>query len=485
MINFAADVMLHPTKNSMIMDETDLKTIIDFSKTGKEIIEGLKNKTVSVPAWADLEKEYDPEKHDVNDKSKRPDKIRDQRIEEVSRICLALQQLLVRRITEFTFAISVKRIYGNSGENETRQKIAKAIEAVYKHARIDTENLHRSYRYFASCEICTLWYAVEKQNSLYGFDSRWKLKCKTYSPMDGYELYPLFDEMDDMLAMSFEYEKTVGDKKLTFFETYTADRHLKWKQQEGEWELVLDEQIKLLKIPAIYTCREKPIWAGLSNIVNEIELTLSRNSDVIAYNSAPVLMIAGALQGAEQKGETRRIYRVENGGNIAYVSWQQSVEAIKYQIEMLLRLFFMQSQMPDISFENIKGINTLSEPAQRALLTDAHLKVGDEKGVLIEFFEREANIIKSFLGEMNVSWKNEIENVDIEHVITPYIQNDETLLIDKYLKANGGKPLISHQESIEQAGLSANPQQTFELIEKEENDTAQRNSLTDVFNTAE
>jgi hypothetical protein len=468
------------------MDEITLQQIIDFKGKGnKEIIEGLKTKSVEVPAWSDLEKEYDPKKHDVNDKSKRPDKTRDQKPEEVARIYLALQKLLVRRITEFMFAIPVKRLYNNIEENETRQSISKAIEAIYKHARIDTENLKRSNKFFAACEICSLWYAVEKQNSLYGFDSKWKLKCKTYSPMDGYELYPLFDELDDMLAMSFEYEKTIGDKKTTYFETYTENRHLKWKKEGSEWELVLDEEIKLLKIPAIYAYREKPIWDGLSNIVNEIEFTLSRNSDVIAYNAAPVLMISGQLHGNENKGETRRVYRVENGGRVDYVSWQQSIDAIKYQIEALLRMFFMQSQMPDISFENIKGINTLSEPAQRALLTDAHLKVGDEKGALIEFFEREGNIIKAFLKEINTSWKSEIENIDIEHIITPYIQNDESLLIDKYTKANGGKPLISHLESIEQAGLSSNPKQTYEQISKEENEEALRNSFKDVFNTAE
>jgi hypothetical protein len=229
-------------------------------------------------------------------------------------------------MTEFMFAIPVKRLYSNIGDNETRKAISKAIEAVYKHARIDSENLKRSNRFFAACEICTLWYAVEKPNKLYGFDSKWKLKCKTYSPMDGYELYPLFDEYDDMLAMSFEYRKTINSKYITFFETYTENRHLKWRQDNSGWELVIDEEIKLLKIPAIYAFRDYPIWEDLSDMVKEIEFTLSRNSDVIAYNAAPVLKVAGTLQGKEDKGETRRVYRVENGGDVDYVSWQQSVK---------------------------------------------------------------------------------------------------------------------------------------------------------------
>lgn len=87
-------------------------------------------------------------------------------------------------------------------------------------------NYKRGLAYFASCEIFTIWYSVKKHNSLYGFESNYKLKCKTFSPMDGVRLYPIIDEYDDMQAMSFEYDKTVSDKEtITFFETFTENYH--------------------------------------------------------------------------------------------------------------------------------------------------------------------------------------------------------------------------------------------------------------------
>lgn len=103
---------------------------------------------------------------------------------------------------------------------------------------------------------------VERPNTLYGFNSKYKLKCKTYSPMDGVRLYPLFDEWGDMIAMSFEYKKKIKDKEFTFFETYTADRHYKWKQQgEASWIAVTDpERIILKKIPGVYAYRPAPIF---------------------------------------------------------------------------------------------------------------------------------------------------------------------------------------------------------------------------------
>lgn len=213
------------------MDE--ITTILDSTRPVSDIISDLKEKSVDVPEWSKSLKDYDPSRHKiVTDKLTRKDKIRsDGRVEPASRIHLGLEKLLVKRITEFAFAIPVRRVYHNTEENKKRQQITKAIEAIYKYARIDSENIKRGNAYFASCEIFTIWYVVERPNTLYGFNSKYKLKCKTYSPMDGVRLYPLFDEWGDMIAMSFEYKKKIKDKEFTFFETYTADRHYKWKQQ--------------------------------------------------------------------------------------------------------------------------------------------------------------------------------------------------------------------------------------------------------------
>lgn len=444
--------------------------ILNMAVPIEEIISNLKTKSVIVPSWDELLQDYDPTRHEiVSDRLNRKDKLRsDGVVEKAARIYIAMEQLAVKRMTEFMFAIPVKRVYGNVGDDPVKQQIVKAVEAVYKYARINTENIRRSKAYFASCEMCTLWYAVKKTNTLYGFKSDYKLKCKTYSPMDGYKLYPLFDEYDDMLAMSFEYRKTIKDEDVLFFETFTENRHYKWKMGVIGWEVVEDEEIKLGKIPLIYAYRTSPIYHHLSHIRSEIEYTLSRNSDVIAYNSAPILKVIGEISGNEGKGESRRVYRVDKGGDVGYVAWQQAIEALKYHIDTLLRMYFMQLQLPDISFDNMKELGNIGFDARQTLLSDAHLKVGDEKGAFLEFLEREASVVKGFLKLMNKEWSAQIDDIDIEHVITPFIQNDEKTEIEKRVIANGGKAVESQLESIERAGLSDDPQATLKQIQKEE-----------------
>ena len=113
----------------------------------------------------------------------------------------------------------------------------------------------------------------------------------------------------------------------------------------------------------------------------------------------------------------------------------------------------------------------------KTILSDAHLKVGDEQGPFIEFFDREANVIKAYLSSLNPKWAGKIEQLDVEHVITPFVQEDLLEQITIWQKSNGGKALMSQEESIERLGLSKDPTATIEKIREEEAQAAANNVL--------
>lgn len=447
----------------------DIKDILQGNNINL-IISELKNRSYDAPDWNEIVKVYEPMFHKiVSDHIGRKDKIhQDGSVDYAARLPIGLEKLLTKRITEFTFSIPVKRIY--TTENETQQAIARAIESIYTNAHINTENIKRGEAYYASCEIFTMWYTVKRPNTLYGFNSQFKLKCKTFSPMDRCTLYPLMDETGDMIAMSFEYErKTSNDNTTIFFETFTADNHYKWKTNDkGTWEQdTPPEEISIKKIPGSYLFRTGPVFDGLQMLREDLEYTISRNSDIVAYNASPILKVKGTLQGEEHKGETRRVYRVTEGGDVSYVSWAQSVAALEYHVSTLLKYFWMQSQMPDISFENMKSLGNIGYDSRRTLLTDAHLKIGEESGPWLEFLNRECNVIKAFLKKLNVKWANEVDKVGVEHVITPFIIEDEQAQLDYHMKANGGKPVESQEESIMRIGKSQNVVDTIRKINEE------------------
>lgn len=467
----------------------DLKKLFGEETDQSKIIKVLKEKSECVMEWGAIEKEYNPKLHPIVTD---PELRRRKKRERVAKITYGLQKLATRRMTQMAFSIPVKRIY-NIGQDEVKKQQAAAIEAIYKLARINSHNMKRFHAFFAACEICTVWFPVKvDEHNKYGFKTKFDLKCKTYTPMDksfskleNALLYPLMDENGRMIAMSFEYEIVSGDNKERFFQTYTSDTQKKWKEENGEWKIVpIAETLTLGKIPAIYLNRPIPIWEDTSDNVTEIELTLSQERDIIKKNSAPLVKVRGELMNAGEKKDDdapREVYQLKGEGDVSYVTWDQQIEAMKFMVDTLKQNIEEELQLPNLSLENTKGLGAMSGEARKTLLTDAHLKVGEEAGDIIEMFEREFNVIKAYVALMNPDWKTSINELECEHIVSPFIQNDESATVDKYMKATGGKAILSQKTAIQQAGFVEDAESELKQIQDEE---AVSNALN-VFQTAQ
>jgi hypothetical protein len=177
-----------------------IQEILAPDRSPSEIISDLKMKTIDVPKYEELMKEYDPTKHRImTDKAAFPDKIlKDENghpcgTERITRICIGLQRLAVRRMSEFMFGLPVNHVF-EENEDKTKKEQFAAVKKVLKKNRINTINKHRCKVLSSECEQATLWYVVESDNKNYGFQSKYKLKCMVLSPGNGDELYPLFDD---------------------------------------------------------------------------------------------------------------------------------------------------------------------------------------------------------------------------------------------------------------------------------------------------
>lgn len=456
-----------------------IKDIIRKERAAAEIIGELKDKAFPIPAWNScggrkgLVSEYDPKKHPVMNKAIYPDVVEDDgSIDPVTRVTYNLQQLAVKRMTELCSGIPVKRIY--SPENVRQKEVSRYLERIYMANRIDSVNNERLTMLFAGCEVLTLWYAVEERNNKYGFDCPVKLRCKNFSPMLGDNLYPLMDEMGDMIALSIEYKRKVAKKTVTYFDTYTATAHYKWANQGGGgWQLLEEDNIeKIGKIPGVYVWRPTPVWEETSKIVEEIEWSVSRNGNYLRKNSKPLFVVFADeevrydAEGNEKK-EFKSILQYPKGSNAGYVTWTQAIENLRFHITELRQSFFTQLQLPDWSYESMKS-NPMSGESRKQLFIDAQLKVKDESGRLLEFFDREVNVVKAFLKlALGEAYHEDIDALPVENVITPFTITEEKDTINNLLLANGNKPLMSQRESIEEFGRSDDVDATLAEIAQE------------------
>ena len=212
---------------------------------------------------------------------------------------------------------------------------------------------------------------------------------------------------------------------------------------------------------------------------------MSRDSDILGKNQSPIMKVKGKVIGEMPVGDTaRQVYQLENGGDLDRVSPALSTNDAKTHVGMLKEVNQEITQLPDLSLENIKGLGVQSGEARKTLLTDPHMKVRDESHDIIEFLDREFEIVKAILCHENEEWKPYQHTTTCEHVITPFIQNDRSADINDYTKASGG-PVMSQRTAVEQLGMVDDPDAEVDQMQQEQSASAEAERMTDLFTGAE
>ena len=471
-----------------------IEEIFSKDKPDEVIAELKARRHAPQPDTASAKKALEQSLHNINDRILRPDKrvkvdndneansaqkvievggkeTKNYKIEKVARISLAIQKLIVKRAVAFLFGNPVA--YNVSPEGNNQEAIVKALKRILHDVKSNSLNRRVARAVFGFKECAELWYPVEKPNNSYGFNSKFKLRCALFSPAFGDALFPYFDETGDLTAFSREFSRTEfkdsKEVKVNYFETYTDAELWLWRQGANGFEVVegYPRQIAIGKIPVIYAYQEEFETQDVDSLIDRLETLLSNFADTNDYHAAPKLFVTGVINGWAKKGEAGAVIEGEEGATMQYVSWANAPEAVKLEIETLLRMIYTITQTPDISFDSVKGIGAVSGIALQLLFMDAHLKVQDKREIFDEYLQRRVNVIKSFIGKFNTTLESECADLEIEPEITPYMLTSEIEELNYWLTANGQKPLISQEEAVEKAGLSANPKETYGKIVEE------------------
>ena len=143
-----------------------------------------------------------------------------------------------------------------------------------------------------------------------------------------------------------------------------------------------------------------------------------------------------------------------------------SADQVKTHINTQKEFISEVTQMPNLSMENIKGLGAMTGEARKSLLADAHLKVGEESHDIVWFLDREFSVIKSIIASINPAWKNLVNRVTCDHIITPFTQNDQTAQTDRLSKRVDCR-LLSRRSAIEQCDDVADVDEEIKRINEE------------------
>lgn len=451
-----------------ILSESDISKKIEMLKAGR---------TTDQPDVDTYKKQWDIKEHDIYNTAKYQDKKvktdDGERLEPVNRVPVSMQKLIVKRAASFLFGNDVKMIADDSGA-----EMIKAISNVLADNKTKYLNRKVARVMFSSTEVAEYWYAVKSDiHDKYGFKSEVKLRMTIFDPMKGDVLYPFFDDYGDMIAFSRQFKKKKDGKEINYFETWTDTKYVRWKSEGSQWieDTPADIVHNLGKIPIIYGAQEQVEWYDAQVIIERLEKLTSKIGNTNDYHSSPKIFVQGDIKGWASKGDDGAIIEGDQGSEAKYLAWEQSPEAVRLEIDTLLRFIYSTTQTPDISFEGVKGLGSAtSGESLKMLFFDAHLKVEDKMEIFGEYLQRRINLLKAFLLKINGS----LPDVDIEPDVTPYMVNDEKNSIDNIVTSVQGG-VLSKKTGVSLNQLVGDADKEYEQVKAEAKEQQESSAALD------
>lgn len=443
-----------------------------------------------LPEYADLESQYNPDKHDVFDTMSRPwksvrratgtkdaygNETYTTSSEDVNRISVPFQRLIVERAVGFMLGIPVK--LQSSADNAAQETLTGMIERTLEDNKSKYFDRKLARTVMSQCEAAELWYLVEDDTfwkrtlSASSLNHRFKLRVKILSPSAGDKLYPYFDTTGDMTAFSRVYQITDAEGKITeHFDTWTADRTVMREQVNGQWEMVSIPNI-MGKIPVIYYSQPEAEWAAVQSLIDRFETKQSNFADTNDYFGSPMVKVTGEVMSLPDKTTSGKVIQLTQGSDASYMSWASAPESERLEFEILEKQIYAMTQTPNISFEQMKAMGgDMSGFAIKLMFTDAHLKAENKIELFGEMYQRRLNLIQHVCGTViNVALASEVPMLVVEPVFTPYLPKNTREEVEILAAARPGKALISAETAAEQNPLVENAQDEVRRMAAETN----------------
>ncbi|AQX00429.1 phage portal protein [Elizabethkingia anophelis] len=445
-----------------------LEKLKDGNVSIEEKMEALKQRTLPVPDIEKFDNQYDIRKHEIFTNRRRfPDRTIEYENEKgekkskrvpLNRIGLPYQKKIVSIATTFFCGTPIK--YVNNTEDTVLYDPFMKLLTKVKSEFLDRE-IHTAVGRWTEC--AELWYVVTEDNNDYGFTSKFRLKVKVLTP-DKYNLYPIFDENDDLVVFSVEYE-SAGVQR---FDVYTKDVIIKYREdKELGWIEDSNEKNAIGKIPIVYYrgFEGRTEWDDVQEIIERLEFIYSNVAETNDKFAYPILALKGDVTGALSKDSGGRVLKMEEEADASFVDQPNANQSLSDEIERLDKDAHDFTNTPNISLGNLQGLgNMLAGSSAEFFFMSAHLKVMEKASIYVPAFTRRAAVVTAWLKMFNVKLTGDI---DVTPVITPYVINNEAEFLKMLLSANGNSQIFSLKYCLERLGVK-DPDKMIKQIQEEQ-----------------
>jgi SPP1 family phage portal protein len=376
----------------------------------------------------------------------------------VARLVFGFPKKIVRTATAFKFGgdMTVSARESNEGVEEFKRRWEKELK------------MHGVIKEFArtvmvETKAALLFYPVKKTT-----DPEVKLRVKLLNANAG-DFFPHFDDYGDMDAFLWKFKaKDMEGKEVECVNIYTAEQIMYYVKGDGGWAArVTTEGTGVIpnlfgKIPVVYSEQDKPEWEEITSLMDNFEMRVSRLSDTNSYFAEPLLKLFGDVVKMPGKETTGKMVQFEQkktldgkieSGDAAYLTWDQTPESIKLELETMRAGIYSMSSTPDLSFDNVKGLGaSVSGIALRLMFLDAFLKASDREDLDQAVQRMVAVVVAGIANIANIKFKKQLEENWIEVTFGSVLPDDTKEAIEVLVRATGDQPILSRK-----TGVSLNP----------------------------
>ena len=293
-------------------------------------------------------------------------------------------------------------------------------------------------------------------------NERLKVKPFVLSRSKGYKLRPLFDQYSDMIALAYEYRLRENGKNVRHCDILTKDfTHYCSYGMDG-WK-VKTYVNPTGKINGIFF-KQRKAWDGVVPRVEREEMLDSKVADTNNYFSDPIASAtADVIESMTDPDKPGKL--IQLGGlnsKFEYVNPPQNSDTRDAEMRNLKESILFDSFTPDFSYENMKGLGTLSGAAMHNALILGYIKRDLNKETYEEMVSRMRNVIFAILQLRYPSLR--FDNLRVKFEFAEPFDNDKRDLWHAITELYGSG-VISLETAVQMLALTDAPEEEISRIE--------------------
>lgn len=283
------------------------------------------------------------------------------------------------------------------------------------------------------------------------------VRALVLSHSKGYTLRPLFDQYGNMLAFGYGYWLREGGATVEHFDVETPSALYRARKGSVGWEVSATPN-PTGKINVVYIQQEKA-WSGAQPRIAREEKMDSGIADTNNYFADPIALVtADALASLPDPDVPGGVVQVSDGGKFEYINPPIASELQAAEKRDLNASILFDTFTPDMSFESMKGLGSLSGEAIRRAMTLGYMKRDNLREIYDVVVDRAKNVVLAIMSHVtHIELAGKLSSLEIEHEFGDPFNEDTTARWAAIGQAyNNG--IVSLEQAVRMMGVAENPE---------------------------